>query len=118
MRRRRKAKYQLSLGLSDASSLDELQHETEASSRSEVVREALSLYRYLVDQTKEGGAIAVRHADGSTAQVAFRGIEVVRRAFASDAGMSNNDLRRPPGDAEEDAGPESEASEGEALGGS
>ena len=116
MRRRKKAKYQLSLGIEEAASLDDLQRETEASSRSEVVREALALYRHVVDGTKKGGAIAIQNADGTTAQVAFRGMEVVRRAFASQAGIGGVDLRGLPGDAEADARPGRNTSEGEPPG--
>jgi len=78
-----KLKYQLSLGLYEAASLEELKRDTEASSRSEVIREALALYGFAVEATKRGGAVSIRHSDGSVAMVAVRGLEVVRRAFSS-----------------------------------
>lgn len=76
-----KTKYQLSLGLNEVESLDELREETEASSRSEVVREALAVYRVMVDAARKGGAIAIQGQDGRTTAVAIRGLEVARRAF-------------------------------------
>jgi len=84
LHKRDKMKYQLSLGFGEAASLDDLKRETEAASRSEVVREALALYRHVVDETKKGGALSIRNSDGSMQQVVLRGLDVVRRRLSSE----------------------------------
>jgi metal-responsive CopG/Arc/MetJ family transcriptional regulator len=79
--RQKKHKQQLSLGFTEMESLDELQRDTEAASRSEVMREALAIYTYAVDETKKGGEIIVRRPNGETSEPSFRGLQVVRKAF-------------------------------------
>ena len=83
MPKRAKTKHQLSLGFEEANSLSQLRVDTEASSLSEVMREALGVYGCLVDEAKKGGAVSIQHSDGTVIRIAFRGLEMVRKAFSS-----------------------------------
>ncbi len=95
MRKARKVKWQMCLGFEEAASLEELKDETEASSRSEVIREALALYRCIINETRKGGVISIQHSDGSAVSVALRGVEVVKRASGSRGDSWRSDVQRP-----------------------